>query len=284
LTGSKTFRPVDAGARQRFVHWVNFAVGLIVFVVMGTIGLDAYVLGLLLLHGRRDKARGYSVMDRLLREREHDLAREWDAFLAASQRRTMSLAGRRPHRFFAISSLVALFVVALILGERVSDAPASIAIASRIAVALAASAMLWLAFFGLSRRARLVFGVDGVRVRETFVRYSTVTSVKPHGDGVVIERSSPLRAIFVGTSDSETADRLVSLLIRTTRNGQGRSGRGQLLCRHARGLVSARGGLGGETTSPGAGAQCPLAPPVTMTDGHASLWRSQCSLLSCAAA
>lgn len=195
------------------MHWANAAAGLLVFVVMGTPGLLAYFVGLLLYARPRVWFRkGPSIMDYLLRKRDDALTREWKAFLGATHRRAMSLAGRRPHRFLAIAFLLVSLILAVVVGERVSDAPAAIAIASRGGLSLAACATLWLAFFGLTRRTPLVFGTDGVRVRETFVAYSTATTFKRQRDGVVIERSSPLPAVFVGTSDSETTERLISLL------------------------------------------------------------------------
>ncbi len=191
---------------------MNAAASLLVFVVMGTPGLMAYFVGLLLLHARTDRVRGYNAMDHLLQHREHALALEWKAFFGATQRRAMSLAGRRPHRFLSIACLVALLVLTMILGERVGDASAVVAAASRLGIALAVSAAMRVALFGLSRRTPVVFGIDGVRVRETFVAYSTVNRFARKPNGVVIERSAPLPSIFVPTSDPETAEDLVSYL------------------------------------------------------------------------
>lgn len=199
-------------ARQRLLHWAIAAAGLLFFVVTGTPGLLAYFFGVTVLHVRHDRARGYSLMDRLLSKRESVLARQWPLFLGATHRRVMSLAGRRPHRLLAIAAIVTMLALAVMFGERVSEAPTATAIASRFGFAVAASTMLWGALFGISRRTPLVFGADGVRVRETFVAYSTVSSFQRRRNGVVIERSSQLPPVFVATSDTDTAGRLVELL------------------------------------------------------------------------
>ncbi len=212
MATSKTFRPDDVGARQRLLHWMNAAAALLVFVVTGTPGLLAYFAGLLLLHLRADRVRGYHAMDRLLQQREDTLALEWKAFVGAPHRRAMSLAGRRPHRFLSAACLVGLLVVTVVLGERVGEASAFVAAASRLGIALAAAAAMWVALFGLRRRTPVVFGIDGVRVRETFVPYSTVKGFARKPNGVVIARSASLPSIFVPTSDAETAERLVSHL------------------------------------------------------------------------
>lgn len=212
MATSKTFRPDDVGARQRLLHWTNAAASLLVFVVTGTPGLMAYFVGLLLLHVRNDRARGYSAMDHLLQRRERALALEWNAFLCTAHRREISLGGRRPHRFLTTACLVALFVLTAIIGERVGDASAGLATALRLGFALPVSAAMWVAFFGTGRRTPVVCGVDGVRVGESFVAYSTVKSFTRKPNGVVIERSAPLPLVFVPTSDPETAERLVSHL------------------------------------------------------------------------
>ena len=212
MASSETFRPDDVGARQRGVHWATAAASLLFFVGMGAPGLVAYLVGLLLLHVRTDTVRGYNVMEHLLRTRESDLTREWNAFFGATHRRAMSLAGQKPHRFLATAGLVALLVLVAVLGALVGDASVAVAMASRLGIALVASAALWIVLFGPSRRTPLVFGTDGVRVGESFVPYASVIGVESRGSGVVIERSSPLSAVFVRTSDVETADRLMSLL------------------------------------------------------------------------
>jgi len=187
-------------------------VSLVFFVGMGVPGLATYFAGLLLIHLRRDSVGGYNVMEHLLRARESDLAREWNAFFGATHRRAISLAGHRPHRFLATAGLITLLVLVAVFGEWVADASDAVGMAARLGIALVASAALRIALFGISRRIPLVFGRDGVRVREAFVAYSTVLGVASRGNGVVIERSSPLPSVFVRTSDVETANRLMTLL------------------------------------------------------------------------
>lgn len=222
---SKNFRPDDVGARQRFVHWTNTALGLVVFVAIGTPGALAYFLGLLVLHARADRVRGYSMMDRLLLAHEDDLARARKAFLGAAPRKTLSLAGRRPHRVSAALSVLALLASAVLLGERVSDAPAAAGVVARLGIALAASVALWAALFGVSRRTRLVFGTDGLRVRSTFIRYADVTGLARDGSSVTLQRRASLPPVVVRTSDPETAEWLTAVL--EAERGRGRERRAE---------------------------------------------------------
>lgn len=214
VTNAKTFRPDDVGSRQRFVHWATAAAALLVFALAGTPGIAIYIFGLLLLHARwPDKIRSRNIMERVLDARERELTRDWNAFFAATNRRALSLPGRRPHRFIAIASLPAVLLLVMVVGAYLDDTPTGLGVVTRLAVALWASAALWRAFFGLARRTPLVFGADGVRVRDTFVPYATVLRCERRPNGVVfVQRASPLPGIALTMSDAETADRLVSLL------------------------------------------------------------------------
>src|SRR5262245_28697454 len=97
MESSKHFRPEDVGARQRLIHWLNAVAALGWFVFTGPAGLVVFMLGLLIFHGRANRVRGHNLMDYLLDNRERALASEWKDFQSATRRRTLSLAGRRPH-------------------------------------------------------------------------------------------------------------------------------------------------------------------------------------------
>lgn len=213
MATAKTFRPDDVGARQRFVHWAIAVVGLLAMVVVGVPGLlGVYFAGLFLLHTRLDKTNGSHVMDQLLEARDRALTRQWNAFIESNRRRAMSLAPRRPHRFLSTALLLVVLVLAAAFGLRVEDSTDVIAIGARLGIALGASLAIWVALFGPSRRTPLVLGADGVRVRTTFVPYTTITDFRRVRTGIVIERTPPLPAIEIATTDDETAERLCVLL------------------------------------------------------------------------
>lgn len=223
---SRAFRPDDIGAFQRRTHWTIAAGGLFLFVGLGIPGLYwTYFLGLLLLFARWDRGHGESIMDSRVRARDDYLAREWNGFVEATRRKAISLARRRPNRYLAGAALVVLLALTVALGARVGDDVTASAVGSRAGIALAACATLWFALFGLSRRTTLVFGMDGVRVGETFVSYSTMTRFKRQDDRVVIERSMPSSAVVIETADSDTAERLVTVL--TSEWDRGRRQRAQ---------------------------------------------------------
>lgn len=203
----KAFRPHDAGARQRFIHWALFTLGLVCFVLWGFLGFDAYFLGLLLLHVRRKRVTGRNVMDWFLDEHRRALGESWRAFAADDRRKQLSLSGPRSHRAFAIFATIALFVLSVVLGASVGFEEAW-----RAAIALVASPLLWFAYFGLGRRTNFVFGTDGVRVGDRFVPYATATGFRLDGDRVVVERSAPHPPVTVAASSPEMASRLRDLM------------------------------------------------------------------------
>lgn len=151
-------------------------------------------------------------MDTRVRARDDSLAREWSGFVDADRRKAISLARRRPNRFLAGAVLVVSLILAMALGARVGDDVTASAVASRAGIAVAVCATLWFALFGLSRRTTLLFGSDGVRVGEAFVSYATMARVERQAARVVIERRSSSPAVVIETADSDTADRLVTVL------------------------------------------------------------------------
>ncbi len=212
MATSKTFRPDGVGSRQRLAHFVLAATSLAFFVATGAPALIPYLLVVMLLHVRPNRVRGRNVMEIHLRGRELALGRAWTTFTAVSGRRAMALAARSPSVWLGVAWLFALFVLALLVGERVADAPFAVGVVARAVFALAASGALWAALFGIARRTRLLFGADGVRVGATYVPYATVRGVERRGEAVVIGRGAHLPSIVVRTADIETADRLVVVL------------------------------------------------------------------------
>lgn len=193
----KPFRADDAGALQRLLYWGVLAIALSAYVAAGPPAMIFLVIGLFLLHGSPKGLRMQSPMEWIRGVRERELARGWHYVFDAKERRAVSLPPQRPPVFVAFFGLLAAALAPAYLGLGLPDSLAAIGV--RLAIAVGAAAVAWLALFGWRRRSLVVLGADGVSVDATFVPYEEITGAAIQPEGVVLYRAAPAPPIMVPT-------------------------------------------------------------------------------------